>query len=184
MATEALKSPSITNSDALPVVANTTGEGAAGDIQKVNDTVTSTSGELLTSTYRMVRFPTTAKIKSVKFSCAAHGGSSAFDIDIAHADDTTTTPASLQGTIPQLSAADNKLFGAAVTAVSALTFSDVTFSGTFTQTHRNVPIWQVLVTLGVTTFSADPGGFFDILLKSTATDTSGGMLAIDVDFVE
>ena len=140
---------------------------------------------LITSTYKMVRIPTNSKVKRVLFSCAAHGGSAAFDIDVAHSDSTTDgTPSALQGNIIQLSAADNKLFGAAVSAVSQLKHSDVTFSNTFTSAHKNLPLWQVLVNLGATTFSADPGGFFDIVLKSTATDTSGGNLEIEVDFVE
>lgn len=185
MAQDTLKSTSITNLDASPVIQNTMGEGAAGFMQKVSDFATTTSGVLLGSTYRLCRFPSTAKIKSVKFTCAALGGSTAFDIDIAHSDSTTDgTQPSLQGTIPQISSADNRLFGAAVSAATALTFSDVTFSGTFTNVHRNTPIWNVLVLLGVTTFTADPGGSFDILLKSTATNTSGGAVMIDVDFME
>ena len=184
MATEALKSLSITTFDATPPSsAPTTGEGAPGPLYVVNDFATSTSGMLITSTYRLCRFPVNAKVKRVLLTCAAHGGSAAFDIDVAHSDDATDgTPAALQGNIVQISAADNKLFGAGVTAVSALKHSDVTFQNTFTSTYKNVPLWQVLVTLGATTFSADPGGFFDIVLKSTATDTNGGNLEIEVDW--
>ena len=185
MATEALKSTSITNSDAVPLVVNTIGEGGIGPLWIVNDTVVSTAGVLAGSTYKMVRIPTNAKVKNVILYCAAHGGACTFDIDVAHSDSTTDgTPASLQGNIVQLSAADNKLFGSAVTAVSAQTTGTVvTFTNTFTQANRNTPLWSVLVTAGATTFSADPGGFFDIVLKTVGTDTSGGMLAIDVEFV-
>lgn len=183
MATEALKSLSITNLDASPPVLAQGGMGGQGYRLTVNDSAVSTAGVTVGSTYRLARIPTNAKIKQVLFTCAAHGGAAAFDIDIAHGDDTTTTPINLQGNIVQISAADNKLFGAGLTAVSALKNSDVTFSGTFTSVHQNLELWNVLVSLGATTFSADPGGFFDILLKSTATDTSGGNLAIQVDFV-
>ena len=184
MATEALKSTSITNLDAQPIVANTAGEGGNGRMEVANDNVNSTSGMLTGSTYRVARIPTNAKVKRVLLNTAAHGGSAAFDVDVAHSDSTTDgTPASLQGTIPQISSADNKLFGAAVAVSSAQTQKDITFQNTFTPGHQNLPLWQVLVNLGVTTFSADPGGFFDILLKSTATDTSGGMLAVEVDYV-
>lgn len=184
MATEALKSASITNQDAFPTVNPTTGEGATGPLQSVNDYATSTSGVTVGSTYRLCRIPTNAKVKRVLLTCAAHGGSAAFDINVAHSDDTTDgTPPNLQGNIPQIAAADNKLFGAAVSAVSALKHSDVTFNNTFTSAHKNLPLYQVLINLGVTTFTTDPGGFFDILLKSTQTDTSGGNLEVEVDYV-
>lgn len=182
--TEALKSTSITNLDASPVTPNTSGEGSSGVLRAINDNVTSTAGATSPSTYKMVRIPTNAKIKRVLLSCAAHGGASAFDIDVAYSDSPTDgTQPSLQGSIVQISAADNKLFGAAVSAVSALKHSDVTFNGTFTSAHKNLPLWQVLVNLGTADFTTDPKGFFDIVLKSTATDTSGGNLEIEVDYV-
>lgn len=185
MATEALKSTSITNSDANPIVTNTPGEYAAGAVLAASDLVSSTGGVTVGSTYKVLRIPTNAKIKQVLFSCAAHGGASAFDIDIGYSDSATDgTPANLQSTIVQISAADNKLFGAAVSAVSALKDSDVTFSGTFTAVHRNLPLYQVLLNLGTTDWtSGDPGGMFDIILKSTATDTSGGDLDLLVYYV-
>ncbi|WP_316176258.1 hypothetical protein [Bradyrhizobium sp. SZCCHNRI1073] len=182
MATEALKTTSITNMDSPTAVQ--AGMGGQGYMLTVNDHVASTAGVTTGSTYRMCRIPTNAKVKRVLFSCAAHATTGSFDVDVAHSDSTTDgTPAPLQGTIPQISAADNKLFGAALSATTALKNSDITFSGTFTTTHQNMELWNVLVALGTTSFSADPGGFFDILLKSTATDVTGGDLAIEVDYV-
>lgn len=183
MATEALKTASITNLDASPVTPNTTGEGGPGPLREINDNVTTTAGVTIGSTYKMVRIPTNAKIKKVLWTAAAHGGAAAFDIDIGYSDSTSDgTQASLTG-IVQISAADNKLFGAGLTAVSALKHSDVTFSGTFTSAHKNLPLYQVLINLGTADFTADPKGFFDIVLKSTATDTSGGNLEIQVEYV-
>lgn len=185
MATEALKSTSITNADASPIVANTIGEGGQGMLRCSNDNVASTGGVTTGSTYKVARIPTNAKIKQVLFTCAAHGGAAAFDIDIGYSDSTTDgTPASLQGLIVQISAADNKLFGAAVSAVSALKHNDITYSNTFTDAHKNLPLYQVLLNLGTTDWtSGDPGGFFDFILKSTATDTNGGNLALQVYWV-
>lgn len=183
MATEALKSTSITNLDTpAPVQA---GMGGQGYMLCANDRAISTAGVTSGSTYRLCRIPTNAKVKRVLFTAAAHGATGTFDIDVAHSDSTTDgTPAALQGNIVQISSADNKLFGAAVSAVSALNNSDVTFSGTFTTQHQNMELWNVLVSLGATTFSSDPGGFFDIVLKTAgATDTNGGVLAIEVDYV-
>jgi len=130
-----------------------------------------------------VRIPTNAKIKQLFLTCAAHGGSAAFDVDVAYSDSTSDgTQSSLTG-IVQISSADNKLFGVALTAVSALKNSDITMSGTFTSAHKNLPLWQVLVNLGTTDFTTDPKGFFDLMLKSTATDTSGGNLELMVYYV-
>lgn len=184
MATEALKGTGITNLDATPVVPNTSGEGASGHLRVATDNIASTAGVTVGSTYKIVRIPTNAKIKQVLFSCAAHGGSAAFDIDVAYSDSTTDgTQASLQGNIVQISAADNKLFGAAQSAASQLKNSDVTFNGTFTSAHKNLPLWQVLLNLGTTDYTTDPKGFFDLMLKSTATDTSGGNLELMVYYV-
>ncbi len=184
MTTEALKSPSITNLDASPVVANTTGQGAAGRMQVVNDHVAATPGVTTGSTYRLCRFPTNAKVKRVLLTNAALSTSVAADIDVAFSDSTTDgTPAALQGTIPQVSSADNKLFGAAVAIAAAQKNQDQTFANTFTTAHQNMEMWAVLNALGTLGWTEDPGGFFDILLKTTATVTAGGDLSVEVDFV-
>jgi hypothetical protein len=184
MATEALKAAGITNLDATPVTPNTSGEGASGLMRVATDNVASTAGVTTGSTYKMVRIPTNAKIRKVLLTCAAHGGSAAFDVSVAYSDSTTDgTQPSLQNTIVQISSADNKLFGSAVSAVSALKHSDITFQNTFTSAHKNLPLYQVLINLGTTDFTADPKGFFDLVLKSTATDTSGGNLELQVEYV-
>ena len=185
MATEALKSATITNLDASPIVPLTTGEGAAGRYHATNDYVTTTAGVTVGSTYKIIRIPFNAKIKKVLLTCAAHGGSSASDFSVAWSDSTTDgTPPTLQGNIVQVSAADNKLFGSAQTLVSALKNNDQTFANTYTAVLQNVPLWQALLTLGSTDYTAAlAAGFFDIVAKSTATDTSGGIISIEVDYV-
>jgi hypothetical protein len=184
MATEALKSTSITNLDASPVTPNTVGEGANGALWAANDNVTSTAGVTIGSTYKMCRIPVNAKVKRVLLTNAAHGGSAAFDIDVAYSDSTIDgTQPSLQGLIVQISAADNKLFGSGVAVSSAQKHQDQTFANTFTDAHKNIPLYQVLLNLGTTDYTGNPGGYFDIVLKSTATDTSGGDLGIEVDYV-
>ena len=182
MATEALKSTPITNLDTPLNV--TTGQGASGALRSVNGHVAATAGVTSGSTYRLCRFPTNACVKQVLLTAAAEGATGAIDIDVAFSDSTTDgTPVALQGTIPQVSAADNKLFGSAVAITSALKNSDVTFSGTFTTDHQNIPMWQVLNALGTLGWTVDPGGFFDILLKTTATMANGGDVAVEVRFV-
>src|SRR6266851_4599357 len=115
MTTEAFKSPSITNWDATPVVNNTVGEGAPGHLRSVSDSVTATTGVTSGSTYRIARFPTNAKVKHVWIGVDATVTTFTADIDVAFSDSTQDgTSAANQGTIPQISSADNKLFGAAV----------------------------------------------------------------------
>src|SRR6516162_4477065 len=129
MAGHQLKSPSITNLDATPIVANPTGEGAQGPVRIVSDVVTT--------------------------SAAAAAG--AADIDVAFSDSNTDgTPPSLAGGIVQVTGpVDNKLFGAASSLVAQVKV-DITTAGTFTLAMQNLPLWQVLVNLGATQFAADP----------------------------
>lgn len=186
MATEALKSTSIVNLDASPIAAMPTGEGASGVMRTVNGHVAATTSATSASTYRLCRFPTNAKIKQVLLTNAALATASAVDIDIAFSDSATdgTQPALAGGIVQITGPSDNKLFGSAVAVVSAQKNQDQTFANTFTTDHQNIPLWQVLVNLGATQFTADPGGFFDILLKATATVNTGGDLAVEVRFVE
>jgi hypothetical protein len=185
MAGHNLSSTSIQNLDASPVIANTIGEGAPGMLRAVGDSVAPVSGDDTTSTYRLCRFPTTAKIKSLKiYSTIAGAGSG--DIDIAFSDSTNDgTQQSLAGGIVQITGpADNKLFGGAQSLVLAGVNTDFTFKGSFTPAMQNMPIWKALVSLGATQFTSDPGGFFDIFVKITTGITTGGTLSAEVNFVE
>lgn len=185
MAGHQLTSTSITNLDASPIIANTIGEGAPGMIRQISDFVSPVSGDDTTSTYRLCRFPSTAKIKSVKiYSTIASAGSG--DIDVAFSDSTSDgTQAAFAGGIVQLAGpVDNKLFGAAQSLVLAGVNTDFTFKGTFLPVYQNMPIWKALVTLGATQFTIDPGGYFDIFVKITTGITTGGILSAEVNFVE
>jgi hypothetical protein len=188
MAGHNLKSLAITNLDASPVVSNTIGEGAPGYEKVLSDFTTPVSADDTTSTYRMCRFPTNAKVKDLKiFSAIATAGSA--DIDVAFSDSTTDgTPASLQGGIVQLTGpVDTKLFGAAQSLVATVAAGPIiknAFAGTFTPAMQNIPMWQNLVTLGATQFTSDPGGYFDILVRITTAITTGGTLSCELRYVD
>lgn len=180
MATSLLKSVQITNLDATPVVLGSTGENANGFLRVVTGSVTALSADDTSSFYKMVRVPTTAKIKKVEIMSRIQTAGSA-DVNIVHSDSTTDgTPPALQGTIPQMSAANNKLFGAAQSLVLAGVPTDFTFknSTNFPQASREKPLWEVL---GMT---ADPGGFFDFELDITTAVTTGGETSMAVYYVE
>lgn len=191
MAVVTTKSTSITNLDALPIVANTIGEGADGMLRCANDSLASASGDSIASIYRLVRIPTNAKIKRVLLNSAvATAGSGDIDVAFSDAPDLPAVYQPLAGTVVQVTGpADNKLFGAGQSLV-ALTQSDKTFSGTFLPLYQNMPLWQVLVALGCTQFNnpagvpQDPGGFFDLVIKLTVAITTGGTVALECDYVE
>jgi hypothetical protein len=191
MAGHNLKSPSITNLDSTPVIANTIGEGAPGFLMVINDTTSPVSADDTTSTYRLCRFPTNAKVKALWiYSTLLAAG--AGDIDVAFSDSLTDGTSSAFNTLANpavliTAGADNKLFGAAVAlfvATTAVPPTEFTFRGTFTPAMQNIPMWQNLVTLGATQFTSDPGGFFDIYVKITTTITTGGFLAAKLEYVE
>jgi|ERR1035437_3162948 hypothetical protein len=180
-----LKSASITNLDATPIVRPYVGQGAAGALRVVNDYVTSVSADDTGSRYRICRFPTTAKVKRVLFSSkVATAGS--FDVSVAYSDsanDGTAAAFASQITIGIPTTA-NKLFGSAVTFVGTGLNVDYTYSGTYTPPMANITMWQNLVTLGCTDFAADPGGFFDIYMVCTTAVTTGGLIGCEVHYCE
>lgn len=173
MTTEALKSTSITNSDATPRVANQAGKGAHSATKEVDDFVTTTSGVTTGSTYRIVRIPSNAIVKSVVVETEAMGGSSAVDIGLYYADAPDSAPANQSAGVGAVISA--AFFASAQSLVSALTPTNVTNeSGTYTLNKRSQPIWQAA---GLAT---DPGGKFDIVLTSTATITTGARVGLNV----
>ncbi len=190
MGTHNLKSPSIINLDASPIVMNTIGEGAPGKEIVITDYVTTVSADDTSSTYRLVRFPTNAKVKSlVIYSAIASAGSA--DINVAYSDSLTDgTPAALsQLTNPVviIPSANNKLFGAAKSLVATIAAGPIVsnaFFGTFTPAMQNLPMWQNLVNLGTTQFTSDPGGYFDIMISITTTITTGGVVSCELRYVE
>lgn len=187
MAVVTTKSPSITNWDATPIFIPTTGEGVEGPLRAVTDNVTSVVGDSIASIYRFVRIPTNAKIKKVLLNIFTASTAGAGDIEIAFSDSATDgTQPSLAGGIVQITGpADNKLFVSAQALTSTQKQLDITFNNSFLAVHQNIPIWQVLVNLGATQFTADPGGFFDIVMKlTTAVTVTAGVISIECDFVE
>jgi len=190
MAVVTTKSLSITNLDASPIVANAVGEGAPGITRVVMDSITAVVGDSIGSIYRLCRIPTTAKIKSVYlYSPSITTG--AGDIELMFSDSLTdgTQQAlnALANPVVQISGpADNKMFGSAVTLAASAARQDVTFKNTssFLPAYQNLPVWQVLVALGATQFTTDPGGFFDLGIKlTTAIATAGGVVSGEVYYV-
>jgi hypothetical protein len=103
MTQENLVSPLLAQWDAQPISMLSSGEGAAGVMKTVDDYVSVTASGITTlaSTYRLCRFPTFAKIKSVIIDLPILENDSAtavFDINVAFSDNPYDgTPALLSG---------------------------------------------------------------------------------------
>ena len=166
MAVEAIKSTSITNSDTSPPLANTAGEGAAAEQKWIDDYVTMPAAASIGSVLRVVRIPTTAKVKSVVHEAGAQGAG-AYDIGLYYSSSVNDSSgaAALAGAV-----IDADFFSAAVNNAAAITPTE-RVGGNLTAyplTERNTPIWQAAG------LSADPGGFFDVALTVATTDVTTG----------
>lgn len=183
MTTEALKSTPITNLDATPVTPNTTGEGAPGYSRRVEGFVTVSASMAAGSTYRLVRVPSNAKIKSVNFHSEAQGAGK-FQLSAYYSDSTVDgTQVANQGVVvPTTGAAffSDDIDCASAVAMANKTFANDTTSGAYNMSAWNKQFWDAL---GLT---ADPGGFIDIVavVHTTAVTTGTGRLGVSVDYVD
>ena len=166
-----------------PAVANTSAEGAAGTMKQITDKVTIASGDNTSSQYHFVRLPTNAHVKKVTYRAVTVASAGAADFNVVFSDsiyDGTST--ANQGTVPQISSANNKLFGSAQSLLATssgtgsldLTYANIT---NFPYGSENQPLWQVLG------FTTDPGGKFDIVAYVTTTVTTGGTALLAVDYM-
>lgn len=198
MANDTVKSASLTNLDATPLVINNAGQGAVGRKIMVDDFCTATAAGLQStgSYYKIARIPTFALVKSVKIATDAGpnlNGALALDLNLVFSDSTDDgTPAFLQGLIPTsgntgvtttISAysSPNKIFGtwkpsAAATAISLTEFltnglgSAYSFTGGFT----NLPLFQLFGFTDGRGQPSDPGGYFDLMAFVITGATTGG----------
>lgn len=169
MATEALKSASVTSADATPAQAVTAGQGAPARLQTINDFVTTTSGVTVGSTYRMARVRSDCKVKHIRVEGDAMT-QGPFDIGLYYADGGNSA-------VPAGTVIDADFFGSAVSFASAVGITDVTNeSGNYKGDERNKELWDAVG------LSADPGGMFDIVLTSTNTITAGALVALECEF--
>lgn len=205
MAAEQIKSLAITNADANPVVPNTTGAGAQAKLISIDGIVACAAVPLAStkSVYRLVRFPTNARLKSVAVATdtALDTGSHAltFDFNICFSDSTVDgTPAAFlpasagEAVIPTTAkdgatmttvaayAAPNLIFGQVnnTSASVRLALTEILLQGTIANYSflalTQQPIWQALG------FASDPGGNFDLLAyvsTGAGTGAAGNLYA-------
>lgn len=173
MATEAIKSASITNYDASPPVRPTAG-AAGGGGRLVFADESAAFADLVTagSTYRMVRVPSNAVIKRLR--ACVDTAVTTFTVDIGvYYDSSTARAADLRSDVI---VAD--LFGSAVALAAVVVPTEYTMESTvLTVADMFLPLWDAA---GLT---SDPGGNLDIVLTNTATNSGAGTAYLSVEYV-
>lgn len=165
MAVETLSSPSITNRDATPRVANNPGVGSAGTLRFVQGYFASVpASSSVGSTIRMCEIDAYAIVDSVSLQSAAQTAG-AFDVGVYR-------------TVPDGGAVvDADLFASAVSCASAVALTDITNESTLNTIAKQAqPLWQAA---GVATAPA-PGTKYDVVLTCATTAVTTGLGAIGV----
>jgi len=176
MTVENLKSTSITNLDANPVVASTAGEGAVAVQYVQTEYVTISALASVTSTYRIMRVPTTVKLKELILESDALGGGR-INISAYYSDSTTDgTAVANQGLI--VPTTGDQFFASDIDLTSAQNNVQVlNESGNNTIDHRNLPLWQALA------LTANPGGFIDlVMVVHTTAVTNAGKVGLRLSY--
>ena len=167
------------------ITANASGEGAAGDLKEINSGSLSTvSADAALSTYRLVRVPTNAKLKSLIFEAAAMSGG-AFQLGLYYSDSVYDgTSAANQGKVvaDQSSVSQVNLFSGDIDCSSAVTKTEeLGVTGTFLWTFamENQPLWKAA------NLVSDPGGYFDIVATCHSTAvTTGAAMKLSARYVD
>lgn len=177
MSVDHVKSASITNLDATPVVQPTAGEGGSAPLKYIDGYSTAVASSSVDATYQLVRVPSNAKIKKIILESEAQTAG-AFDFGVYYATDGVGgRPAALLAA----AAISRALFGSAISCAAAVLPTDITNeSGAYTLDKRTQPLWQAA---GLT---SDPGGFFDIVatVTTTAVTTGTGKFGISVSYTD
>lgn len=181
MALENLKSPIVTNLDALNTgqVRDTTGENASGDVQIAFGYVTVSAAANAGSTYRLVRLPSNAKVRAVTFASEAQGAGK-FQLSAYYSDSTIDgTQVSLQGIVVPTTGAG--FFADDIDCAAAVGPTDKrlnTTSAGYTIGKWNLPLWSALG------LASDPGGFIDVVavVHTTAITTGTGKIAVEIEY--
>jgi hypothetical protein len=197
MATDTVKSATITSLDASPVQFSNAGQGAIGRTITIDDFAAATVAGLQSvgSTYRLVRVPTFATVESVVIATDVSpnlNGALAIDLNWIFSDSTIDgTPVPLQSGIPTSAntggtttiasySSPNKMYGTVKPAAGATAFAptEETYNGlganySFTGGFTTLPLYQIFGFTDGRGQPADPGGYFDLLAYVATGATTG-----------
>ncbi len=179
MATEIIKSTYITGLDATPPLRGRSGVGAVAAIQYVHAVAHVTSGVTASgaSYYRMVRVPSTVKVKRIQMWLDVSGTTITGDVGIYYSD-----APNLDGTqnvnTGLVINADHFASAVALAAIVLVPLDVTREATTFLGADMELPLWNT-ASSGLT---VDPGGFFDIVFTLTSTAGSAADLNMEVEF--
>lgn len=176
MTTEALKSTQITNLDATPPTPNTPSTGGECFLRAVDGSVTTTDAATSPSTYQLCRIPTTARLKHAWITVDSTVTTLTADVGFYYSDSTVDgTPAANQGTKVNGNTG-SQLLGAAQTGLKTKGFVD--YASNMTAANRDKQLWDAC---GLT---KDPGGYFDLVLTTTATNSGSAVVYAELQYTE
>ena len=204
MAVESNLSSYVTPLQSLPMSALTSGEGAPGTVRYLSDMFTfSTTGNSVGTTYRVCRFPTYAKVKSLIIDLGGIDtnatATATFEVNVAFSNSAYDgTQQALQGLIPTTAldmttttaaaySSPNKLFGSLTAANSGakkmsnqMLFNGTAVASWFTAGGNNIPMWKFFNYTTSLGYDQDPGGYFDILLYLSAVSATAAAAPVHV----
>lgn len=165
MAVELLKTLSLTNADAVPVVIGNS-RVLGGRVRQAVGNALADSVASIGSIYRLARVPSNACALTVVLSNAAFTTTGAADIGVYKSN---------AGAV-----VDADFFASAQLLTAALLNTEVTHeSGVYTLANREKPLWEAL---GLT---ADPQIMYDVALTLTAANTTtSAQVALRVQYTQ
>lgn len=185
MVTETIKSTAITNLDAAPPVRGTAGmSGQAGMFTaEAYASVQPSNAVTSPSIYKFVRVPSTAVISAVEVEHDGTVTTFTGDITIFYSDQTLDEVGVGQGNTGLV----NSLSGANALFAQAHAFGSDTAGAIVNVTNANLkypPTARIQALWQAAGLTSDPGGFFDIVVQTTATNslTAGANVGLRVKF--
>lgn len=181
MATENLSSAAIANIDAAPPVRGTGGLEGSGKLESKLGSVQPSNGVTLGSVYRLARVPSNCSIKHVLIEETGTITTLTGDITLYYSDETLDQTGSSQGNsglVNSLSGASALFATAFATTATGVITDVVDKAGNYPPPNRVKKLWQAAG------LASDPGGYFDVVMVTTATNslTAGANLSAEVQF--
>ena len=181
--TSHLKATALTNLDASPILEPNTGAGGATLNRSADGYAVPLANDATTSTYQLVRIPSTAIVKQVKFGSQAQAAGK-FNLGLYFStslkDGTAASNQNSDGTPKVAAASADSFFATDVDCASAVQAANYTNGNGTTTSYTfdlmQEPIWKALG------LSTDPGGFFDVCATchTTAVTTGTGKIYCEV----